>query len=54
MKSLWLILPVLNVILSQIPFPNPISDTQTLNHLGYTFSYNEIQGQQYWERADGN
>lgn len=54
MKSLWLILPVFNVILSQIPFPKPISGTQTLNHLGYTLSYNEIHGQQNWARANGN
>ena len=54
MKSLWLILPVFNVILSQIPFPKPISGTQTLNHLRYTLSYNEIHGQQNWARADGN
>ena len=54
MKSLWLILPVFNVILSRITFPKPISGTQTLNHLGYTLSYYEIYGQQNWARADGN
>jgi hypothetical protein len=54
MKHLWLILPVFNVILSRITFPKPISGTQTLNHLGYTLSYNEIHGQQNWARADGN
>ena len=45
MKRLWLILPVISLVLAQIPLPKPFAGSQTINHLGYTLSYNETHEQ---------
>ena len=45
MKRLWLILPVISLVLAQIPLPKPFAGSQTINHLGYTLSFNETHEQ---------
>jgi endonuclease G len=48
MKRLWVILPVFSLVLAQNFLPKPTSGSQTINHLGYTLSYNETHEQANW------